>query len=189
MVLKHVKSKGRRILQAGVVEIPTLHENPEEFRAAHADIYDMVFGSVHPVAHPFGLALSMYAPTIDMRCAPGNQLLGKQMGMVPMGQCMASNQMGQNMAAQLAQMMLSQVMSQMTGGVMPMRLFGGTQQKHCKALQGGPPSLHLEDGQVLQDEPRQGSSSHAIAGGGMVDVLEGAPASQTSVGRSWRSSA
>ena len=173
MVLKHVKSKGRRMLQAGVVEIPTLPDNPEVFRAAHADIYDMVFGSAHPVAHPFGVALRMYAPTIDMRCAPCNQLLGKQMGMVPMGQC--SNQMGQNMAAQFAQMMMSQFMSQMTGGMMPMpmRMFGGAQQKHCKGLQGGPLSLHLEDGQVLQDDLRQGSSSHAIAGGGMK-VLEDA---------------
>ena len=66
LVLKHVKRMGRRMVQAGVVEAPSLPDYPAELRNQYPDKYNMVFSLANPIAHPFGMALAIYAHNIKM---------------------------------------------------------------------------------------------------------------------------
>ena len=102
-VLKHVKRVGRRMLQPGVIGISVLPGIPSVFRTRYPDKYEESFGSTNPVAHPFGLALVMYAQSIKMRVCDSS--MSSQV--LPMNSP-CTRWATQNMMLQFANMMMRQ---------------------------------------------------------------------------------
>ena len=139
-VLKHVKRVGRRMLQAGVVEIPTLPTSPSEFRNKYLAKYEEVFGSASPVAHPFGIGLEMFAQSIKMRICDSH--VGSAALPLSSSGSSSSNSLQQNMCSQLATMMMKQLMEQMAGPqLLPLQMLGGGQpHAPARALPAPTPS-------------------------------------------------
>jgi hypothetical protein len=117
-VLKHVKRSGRRLLQAGVVEISRLSDSPAEFRILRPAKYEDIFSSAQSVPHPFGLGCGMFAESIKMR------ITSSLSPSLPSSSL--SNQMQQNMCTQFMQMMMGQLMGQMQPAPQ-LSIFGGRQ--------------------------------------------------------------
>ena len=126
-------------------------------------MYVGAFGSSHPVAHPFGICLGMFAQDIKMR--RGEDAPGPVMPM----SSPSIRGVNENMMLQLANVMMGQLMNQATGATtrdLPLRVFGGAPgapQVSPLALEG--PAMPGEGQGSSQVSASQASASHADAGG------------------------